>query len=282
MRRLSGLIPAHAGKTYSRKRQANRSAAHPRSRGENIALTEVAVLPPGSSPLTRGKPSTVAHNTNPPRLIPAHAGKTCIAENAVLTVGAHPRSRGENCARIPTSISTRGSSPLTRGKPFPDATQPIEGGLIPAHAGKTRRRASPTGGRPAHPRSRGENISALPSSTRRMGSSPLTRGKRPQAGGAQQRWGLIPAHAGKTLRPSRNRHQLRAHPRSRGENRTGGQRTHLWDGSSPLTRGKLTHAVSERETEGLIPAHAGKTPDWRDPRRHRRAHPRSRGENPWA
>ena len=82
------------------------------------------------------------------------------------------------------------------------------------------------------------------------------------------------------MRPSRNRHQLRAHPRSRGENRTGGQRTHLWDGSSPLTRGKLTHAVSERETEGLIPAHAGKTDRARRWVAAHRAHPRSRGENP--
>ena len=70
-------------------------------------------------------------------------------------------------------------------------------GLIPAHAGKIFQAELEMIQERAHPRSRGENTPALPSSTRRMGSSPLTRGKsgRRKAGicGA----GLIPAHAGK-------------------------------------------------------------------------------------
>ena len=50
-------------------------------------------------------------------------------------------------------------------------------------------------------------------------------------------------------------------------------------GSSPLTRGKLHTARDERRLEGLIPAHAGKTPS-RSPRLSLAgAHPRSRGEN---
>ena len=71
-----------------------------------------------------------------------------------------------------------------------------------------------------------------------------------------------------------------AHPRSRGENRP---RTDDWgnpSGSSPLTRGKPDRLQRREQAPGLIPAHAGKTPP--RPRRssHRRAHPRSRGENP--
>ena len=50
-----GLIPAHAGKTWIVFDAAERSEAHPRSRGENVYATESAVDAMGSSPLTRGK-----------------------------------------------------------------------------------------------------------------------------------------------------------------------------------------------------------------------------------
>ena len=70
-----------------------------------------------------------------------------------------------------------------------------------------------------------------------------------------------------------------AHPRSRGENTYAGEDRNLALGASPLTRGKRCSSGARRVIAGRIPAHAGKTQDRRDPRRHRRAHPRSRGEN---
>ena len=71
-------------------------------------------------------------------LIPAHAGKTHLWWTCSLSAGAHPRSRGENPSMIAFTVGAAGSSPLTRGKrpEFGDAR--AEGGLIPAHAGKTR------------------------------------------------------------------------------------------------------------------------------------------------
>ena len=71
----------------------------------------------------------------------------------------------------------------------------------------------------------------------------------------------------------------RAHPRSRGENLKATTESRSIPGSSPLTRGKPGVADEGQTDDGLIPAHAGKTPlpvvraGWR------RAHPRSRGEN---
>ena len=50
--------------------------------------------------------------------------------------------------------------------------------------------------------------------------------------------GLIPAHAGKTLRLARGRSCCWAHPRSRGENDGAAGRCAVLLGSSPLTRGK--------------------------------------------
>ena len=70
-----------------------------------------------------------------------------------------------------------GSSPLTRGKLGPDGSRPPHHRLIPAHAGKTDQgRSNGTRWR-AHPRSRGENAEDRQAALKKMGSSPLTRGK---------------------------------------------------------------------------------------------------------
>ena len=91
--------------------------------------------------------------------------------------------------------------------------------------------------------------------------------------------GLIPAHAGKTLRGWAPETIDAAHPRSRGENSNDHSTNMREDGSSPLTRGKQGITSQLAANNGLIPAHAGKTARSRPPRRRCRAHPRSRGEN---
>ena len=52
------------------------TAAHPRSRGENIARAQCITQARGSSPLTRGKPVRMMLFSFFEGLIPAHAGKT--------------------------------------------------------------------------------------------------------------------------------------------------------------------------------------------------------------
>ena len=91
-----GLIPAHAGKTLSSALIWSPSAAHPRSRGENIASRASWLVIGGSSPLTRGKPLIQARRIHAQGLIPAHAGKTNGTPIRSDTCEAHPRSRGEN------------------------------------------------------------------------------------------------------------------------------------------------------------------------------------------
>ena len=133
----------------------------------------------------------------------------------------------------------QGSSPLTRGKRL----YGIATALVPM----------------AHPRSRGENSCVV---TFWLVAT----------------W-LIPAHAGKTITISKALASLKAHPRSRGENRTRGIDSPGFQGSSPLTRGKLVHGKGGKARIGLIPAHAGKTRRGASRRCRRKAHPRSRGEN---
>ena len=133
----SGLIPAHAGKTARQPPRRAAHPAHPRSRGENLKSATLARNVTGSSPLTRGKPHKAWTKALQARLIPAHAGKTVAAACQSSCRTAHPRSRGENRARMSRAAPTGGSSPLTRGKPRTRHTQHVPRGLIPAHAGKT-------------------------------------------------------------------------------------------------------------------------------------------------
>ena len=172
----------------------------------------------GSSPLTRGKPSLSSARVRAKRLIPAHAGKTTRCTGPRARGSAHPRSRGENERRRSFLLRLTGSSPLTRGKPQVDRADARRPGLIPAHAGKTA-------------------IVGRPDVLMR-GSSPLTRGKHPPQLPRFACGGLIPAHAGKTGGHSDVDVALRAHPRSRGENRKPRRIILMIHGSSPLTRGK--------------------------------------------
>ena len=132
-----GLIPAHAGKTQTVVSSVRATWAHPRSRGENEAIEASDATNKGSSPLTRGKLSSIFLSVRRGRLIPAHAGKTHRTGLAGSWLSAHPRSRGENLIGAVRTLVVTGSSPLTRGKP--DRSKPN------------------ASARPAHPRSRGEN-----------------------------------------------------------------------------------------------------------------------------
>ena len=199
VRFAAGLIPAHAGKTRNRRQLAESGWAHPRSRGENHARKVAKPGDKGSSPLTRGKLVVGCHAMLLCGLIPAHAGKTKGEVPTVDGWRAHPRSRGENGALFPTARAGLGSSPLTRGKHDEVAVRCACGGLIPAHAGKTKPVAEKALSLGAHPRSRGENGLVLRSRVSRRGSSPLTRGKPPSCRCRGGMGGLIPAHAGKTF-----------------------------------------------------------------------------------
>ena len=154
----------------------------------------------GSSPLTRGKRGR-ERDRRAPRL-------------------AHPRSRGENRVIFAAWRALSGSSPLTRGKLVARDSRALRGGLIPAHAGKTVGVHCSLLCCGAHPRSRGENTFAFTTSTQKMGSSPLTRGKPRSAVQDHESDGLIPAHAGKTSTALSTASRAPAHPRSRGENRS--------------------------------------------------------------
>ena len=93
---MARLIPTHAGKTAGALSGGGVCRAHPHSRGENELKQLQIDWAQGSSPLTRGKPTSSGPGQTELRLIPTHAGKTRTAFSEREDVGAHPHSRGEN------------------------------------------------------------------------------------------------------------------------------------------------------------------------------------------
>ena len=233
--------------------------AHPRACGENLVHRFPNALAYGSSPRVRGKRAGFAPCGSGRGLIPARAGKTGCATPWNGARWAHPRACGENPVPATTLSRSVGSSPRVRGKPFPSLIDSLRSGLIPARAGKTRRCASPSTPRRAHPRACGENVLDGGHGGAREGSSPRVRGKQ------------LHAEAANTL--------LLAHPRACGENRFDTDPLLAADGSSPRVRGKPRRRDPQPVDRRLIPARAGKT-DGADVRLvHVGAHPRACGEN---
>ena len=176
--RLSGLIPACAGKTIASAERDLSRGAHPRMRGENGAHMLKPGAYSGSSPHARGKLTFSATN--------------------VLGCRAHPRMRGENIVVCICQSLRLGSSPHARGKPVVHPGGFMGHGLIPACAGKTTLSTTGASLRSAHPRMRGENDHQRRLGSARAGSSPHARGKRIPALSLTRRIRLIPACAGKT------------------------------------------------------------------------------------
>ena len=174
---------------------------------------------------------------------------------------------------------TVGSSPRMRGKPTVARFRGENGGLIPAHAGKTGVYASWRAPARAHPRACGENVRQLGWFWLVLGSSPRMRGKldflRKNSGSVR----LIPAHAGKTSIWLLTSSMRRAHPRACGENTIFAPETPYTKGSSPRMRGKPLGGRPHNTPHRLIPAHAGKTAPPPAHSIHEWAHPRACGEN---
>ena len=234
----------------------------------------------GSSPRGRGKLATLRDRIEPQGLIPARAGKTAVCLARIISLTAHPRAGGENCARYRRAEGTRGSSPRGRGKRTTGRRPHHQHRLIPARAGKTRRTRSRKSTPAAHPRAGGENTTVAILNDPDRGSSPRGRGKpiSPRADARRPR--LIPARAGKTPTPWTSPTWPPAHPRAGGENARASAAAKEYAGSSPRGRGKPSVLVSSPMMCRLIPARAGKTGDREHTLSLLTAHPRAGGENP--
>ena len=116
--RLTGITPAHAGKTIRPRTAATRRRDHPRACGENASPTKISSCRAGSPPRMRGKPCHTSAPEMPVGITPAHAGKTGFPSLRPRPAGDHPRACGENGGRGMNRESVTGSPPRMRGKPL--------------------------------------------------------------------------------------------------------------------------------------------------------------------
>ena len=213
------IIPARAGFTSSSTSATPSTKDHPRSRG-------VYPLPglgywarEGSSPLARGLQDGRGRRSVVGGIIPARAGFTARTTRESNSRSDHPRSRGVYLTKRAGVEPRLGSSPLARGLLFWAAHQMGSQRIIPARAGFTCWRTSPTHSPEDHPRSRGVYRGPARSQAPRAldhprsrgvyrprrctwrcgrGSSPLARGLRRRPDRHPRRPGIIPARAGFT------------------------------------------------------------------------------------
>ena len=195
----------------------------------------------------------------PARIIPAHAGQTCVLPCVFYYCSDHPRACGANVSCATRAIYDYGSSPRMRGKRRLGDVLSHCNRIIPAHAGQTSpvRRRLPCS--PDHPRACGANDCASVSFAFAFGSSPRMRGKRTGPTFTYSYDRIIPAHAGQT-RPSASwlRHPS-DHPRACGANYIATGTVTRFTGSSPRMRGKRTRPSDAPSPARIIPAHAGQT-----------------------
>jgi len=273
----SGLIPARAGRTQPRSAAPRVARAHPRSRGADCQATFERGRHTGSSPLARGGRGRPVDGDPARGLIPARAGRTRSPRPLAASARAHPRSRGADTRSAVRLRRMTGSSPLARGGRAVGQPDLLLTGLIPARAGRTRRRGPCSPSRRAHPRSRGADFLIDFAALLCPGSSPLARGGHLLGLDDRGHPGLIPARAGRTRRSTIPSGVLRAHPRSRGaDSPLTSPCVWVW-GSSPLARGGHHDRCPSAARPGLIPARAGRTARAALPAPRGRAHPRSRG-----
>ena len=153
---LAGIIPALAGNTVPLVPSHQRCQDHPRSRGEYGILSRIALVPQGSSPLSRGILPRPPRSPPAGRNIPALAGNTQRQGRSACGREDHPRSRGEYAAIAGFGLLGEGSSPLSRGIRQIKRVELFCRRIIPALAGNTLPAVRVGHAQEDHPRSRGE------------------------------------------------------------------------------------------------------------------------------
>ena len=171
------------------------------------------------------------------RIIPAYAGSTITVPFRCCSGADHPRIRGEHGTWSRPMRMSVGSSPHTRGARRGSRRPSEETGIIPAYAGSTEEETKDAGTKTDHPRIRGEHSRLSRSRSFVAGSSPHTRGARPEGCDDAEGWGIIPAYAGSTMSSLPRTSRDTDHPRIRGEHRANFPVESADCGSSPHTRG---------------------------------------------
>ena len=132
------IIPAHAGNTGQGNRNCLGLVDHPRACGEHTSSCQSKSFSGGSSPRMRGTRDGGRSRHVVLRIIPAHAGNTCLDRIEITSRPDHPRACGEHACWPREKLRCSGSSPRMRGTRCARILSPRHARIIPAHAGNTR------------------------------------------------------------------------------------------------------------------------------------------------
>ena len=190
-----------------------------------------------SSPLARGTQDLDRLGYVADRFIPAYAENSWRLRYSCGLVPVHPRLRGELGFYGGNAMKYIGSSPLTRGTQNQSVPQCRGIRFIPAYAGNSERSRKVPHSLAVHPRLRGELIVISYISSKRTGSSPLTRGTQRLQTVPEPWTRFIPAYAGNSRSWTTCIWIRTVHPRLRGELKMLTTSEISEFGSSPLTRG---------------------------------------------
>ena len=153
---LSGITPAYAGKSHSKRTREKINGDHPRLCGEKAVVGNYNRIFVGSPPPMRGK--EVVHDQKDLHggITPAYAGKSDFHDAHLRFFEDHPRlcgEKGSNGCNFPVLI---GSPPPMRGKANRSTIFCTLCGITPAYAGKRSIYVFHNGGYRDHPRLCGE------------------------------------------------------------------------------------------------------------------------------
>ena len=166
-------------------------------------------------------------------------GKQILATLVRGIPADHPRTCGENQSLQFVRLYGLGSPPHMRGKRQSRGALYALQRITPAHAGKTERKGQRNSDRSDHPRTCGENSSAMSASSLPNGSPPHMRGKLLSLILQKSQLRITPAHAGKTQSSLKTFNPFTDHPRTCGENSLTTNSSKGSFGSPPHMRGKL-------------------------------------------
>jgi len=153
------FIPARAGNSNRPVARYSESSVHPRSCGEQSALSTITCSASGSSPLVRGTAFQHCRKGLVSGFIPARAGNRFAASCTSRCFPVHPRSCGEQSILSLRRASDSGSSPLVRGTAGTVELVPPILRFIPARAGNRKVGVGCRIYYTVHPRSCGEQSS---------------------------------------------------------------------------------------------------------------------------
>ena len=129
-------------------------------------------------------------------ITPAHAGNSRMSWQTLAPAGDHPRTCGEQARAAPSVMLSLGSPPHMRGTGSDGYGIPGTHRITPAHAGNRDEAASLWHFAQDHPRTCGEQLTALIQKKLLGGSPPHMRGTDGASLIMHFQYRITPAHAG--------------------------------------------------------------------------------------